>query len=95
MNRLETLSQFCPLIPKVCGYDEPPELQNVSIYETMKEMCPIQSSVILSSGWFHSKNVAKFEPIFTEEGICFTTNSINSRQIYTDELVKTEKFQRI
>lgn len=54
-----------------------------SIYHTIKYISPDADSVILAASFL--KNVAIFEPIFTGEGLCYTFNSLNSRDIYTDE----------
>lgn len=54
-----------------------------SIYETIKEVAPNQESVILAASRIGFQ--VQFQPIFTQEGLCFTFNSINSRDLYTNE----------
>lgn len=54
-----------------------------SIYETITKLSPDKLSVIPFATF--AGNIIHFEPIFTEEGLCFTFNSLNSRDIYTDE----------
>ena len=46
-------------------------------------MGPDVDSVILFASF--KKTVVRFEPIFTPDGLCFTFNALNSRDIYTDE----------
>lgn len=59
-------------------------IRNV-FYEVIHSVSPNQSSVILQSIWKDIMRDVKMSPIYTQEGICFTLNSINSREIYTDE----------
>lgn len=81
MNQLDAIIQTCLhynpfsndlVIPK-----------NRSIYEVIKEIAPDKYSVIFSASRVGYQ--LNFQPIFTEEGLCFTYNSINSRDMYTDE----------
>lgn len=54
-----------------------------SIYETIRKISPKQSSIIVFSTWLGQ--LEHLQPIFTGEGLCYTFNSINSRDIYSDE----------
>lgn len=54
-----------------------------SIYETIEEISPDLGSVIQFSTFMGE--IAHFRPIFTGEGLCFTFNSLNSRDIFSDE----------
>lgn len=86
MDRLDAISQTCVKTHNVFAYDGLTP-KNVSIYDIIKEISPNQGSVLMEPRWKDRVEVANFEPIFTEEGLCFTTNSINSRDIYTDAYV--------
>lgn len=54
-----------------------------SIYQTIENIGPEQSIVILFATWIGQ--FTRFKPIFTSEGLCYTFNSLNSEEIYTNE----------
>lgn len=54
-----------------------------SIYQTIQSIGPDQSSVVVFATWIGQ--IAHFKPILTGEGFCYTYNSLNSRDIYTNE----------
>lgn len=75
---------------KMFNYILEPELvaptQNQSIYDAISEISPNLDSVILFAYWTSNLTLTlKFKPILTEEGLCFTFNSLNSGEIFTDE----------
>lgn len=54
-----------------------------SIYETIKSIGPDPYSFIQFVTFIG--NLMHLQPIFTEEGLCYTFNALNSREIFTDE----------
>lgn len=54
-----------------------------TIYQTLQDLGVERSSVIVFATF--SSQLALFSPIYTGEGLCFTFNSINSMEIYSDE----------
>lgn len=60
---------------------------NESIHKLIQYMAPSLNETVSHCSWrnveFSCENL--FRPIFTNFGLCFTFNAINSREIYTDE----------
>lgn len=54
-----------------------------SIYKTIEEMSPNMNSVIQFATFMGQ--FARTRKIFTGEGLCFTFNSLNSWEIFSDE----------
>lgn len=88
INRLDAFSQVCnkEIMSLV---DRIKVSRNESIYKTIEEVGPdIGSTTIFST---FAQQIASFRPIFTGEGLCFTFNALNSRDIYSDEYEKSGK----
>lgn len=54
-----------------------------TIYQSLQDLGIDRAAVIAFSTFLGQ--LAIFQPIFTGEGLCFTFNSINSMEIYSDE----------
>lgn len=54
-----------------------------SIHKTIEKMSPDVNSVVLFATF--TGQIVHIRPIYTGEGLCFTFNSLNSREIFSDE----------
>lgn len=73
----------------VCEYFGPLNItQNgtdKSIFDIITDISSTQKEVINECTLLRQYDCGKlFQPILSEEGICFTYNALNSRDIYTD-----------
>lgn len=82
MNQINAIIQTCSLFHIFNDYIVVPNGE--SIYESIKEITLNMNSTIQSAMWLYKVESTFFKPIYTAEGLCYTFNSINSQDIYTD-----------
>lgn len=58
-----------------------------SVYNIINDISPTFNDTMRLCKWRHKIDFcsAYFVPILTEEGVCFTFNALNSRDIYTEK----------
>lgn len=83
---MNALSHICRDIGVGSNYSS--NFSDDSIYDIIMDIAPTFNDTMVICKWNDYKRVpcSKFiVPMFTNEGICFAFNALNSHEIYTDE----------
>lgn len=74
-----------PFLVENFNYEQ--NLTNNLIFGILNDISPMFEDTMYLCKWRHQVDNCSlyFQPILTEEGVCFTFNALNSRDIYTDE----------
>lgn len=80
---MEALLQTCGTeIP----FDFGSNFTDASVIQTLRDMSIDLHEFMDQCIWHEYRNCSNFfHPILTEDGFCFTFNSLNSRDIYTNQ----------
>ncbi|XP_031632054.1 pickpocket protein 28-like [Contarinia nasturtii] len=86
LMRLQALFHVCPN-----DFFEPyteEKWTNSSIYDTIEELSPTFEETLLTCEWRSTTYPCKdlFASVFTEDGLCFTFNALNSHEMYTENM---------
>lgn len=79
------------VITQLCSHpdssmEESDKFTNDSLYDMVVYLAPTLKRTI-RSGWrkdYYHNVTGLFAPVFTDEGYCFSFNTLNSHDIYTD-----------
>ncbi|XP_031636172.1 pickpocket protein 28-like [Contarinia nasturtii] len=81
--RVNALAQVCPYLPGQIELDD--DFANESMYNTLRDIAP--NLEVFLCRWHFKDCIKNFKPMFTEKGLCFTFNALNSHEIYTDGMI--------
>lgn len=84
-TQLKALAHICESLKNVLKFED--NFTGEWIYDVITQMAPSLRNIFAACIW-QGVNYPCWElfvPILTDKGLCFTFNSINSREIYTEE----------
>lgn len=89
LNRMEALIHLCHFEhhKAFVGEHFGNRFVNDSIYQLIQEMAPTCNETLSYCKWQETKYpcMELFKPVFTEKGICFAFNALNSRDTFSKE----------
>lgn len=82
---MEALYHICPSFE--APFSDKSEFVNSSIYEIIEELAIPIRNITVSCEWREKKRVCSefLQQYFTDDGLCFVFNALNSHEMYTDK----------
>lgn len=95
------MTHICPLLSEIFLQYPNKNFENYEtedIYQALEDMAPTLSRTILMMRWQNKIEFSRseyFVPVLSENGLCFTFNALNAREIYTEEYVSKKPIKSI
>lgn len=84
-KELDALSHICPLLPDRIKFEN--NFTDESIYNVIRNISPnlLRIVTFINKGVRDKYLVSRsFDPVFTDEGLCFSLHGLNSHDTFTD-----------
>lgn len=90
---MEAVIQLCDAHIATDNFEIGTEHTNGTLFDIIQDIAPTYNDTMFFCKWRNEVNFcnAFFQTILTEEGVCYTFNALNSREIYTDEYNTKQK----
>lgn len=85
---MEALSHICQFnFPKTIRWGQ--NFTNSSIYDTLEDIAPSLNYSMFKCSWLNQNAPCStyFTPVLSENGLCFSFNTLNSNEMFSDEYV--------
>lgn len=85
--RMEAVIQLCDAHIATDNFDIGKNHTNRTIFDVIQDVAPSFNDTMFFCKWRNDYPRCSdiFRPVLTEEGVCYTFNALNSRDIYTAE----------
>lgn len=84
---MEAVIQLCDAHIATDNFDIGTDYTNSTLFDAIQDVAPTFNDTMFFCKWRNDYPACRdlFSPVWTEEGICYTFNDLNSKDIYTDE----------
>lgn len=85
---MRALFHICPNIDLIEPPDNDDQFTNNSIYEIINDMAQSIKDITFKCNWkekLYKTCSDILKPIFTDDGLCFAFNALNSNETYTEQ----------
>lgn len=91
ITNYEAISQVCDAHLNG-GFSVGNETVGPEIVQTLKDLSPKLDEILFQCKWRNAPDTCQelFSPILTEEGMCFTFNTLNAQEMFREENIHTE-----